>query len=100
MAQTSTPPFPNDAQMRARALSRWEGEGGMLGRTGAPSDVLDESELRILARIGAATLTVWNSIAPERREALVEAVCRPLQPGDGARAKADIASFIAAHGES
>jgi hypothetical protein len=34
---------PTDAQMRARALLRWEGEGGALGRGAAPGDALDEA---------------------------------------------------------
>jgi hypothetical protein len=45
----------NDAEMRVRALSRWENEGGALATTGTP-DSLDEPEMRILARIGAAVL--------------------------------------------
>ena len=52
-----------DAEMRARALSRWEGEGGALAPAGA-SDSIDESELRILARLGAALLDEWRELSP------------------------------------
>ncbi|MGH8235528.1 MAG: hypothetical protein ACREXP_00720 [Steroidobacteraceae bacterium] len=52
-----------DTEMRARALSRWEGEGGALAPTGA-ADSIDESELRILARLGAALLDVWGGLRP------------------------------------
>lgn len=80
--------------MRARALSRWEGEGGALGQAAAPSDTLDDSELRILARIGAAALAEWAALPGSLREAMLASICRPLVPGDGARAKSRIATFL------
>ena len=83
-----------DAQMRAKALSRWEGEGGALGQAASPGDALDESELRILARIGAAALGEWAALAPSLRETMLASICRPLVPGDGARAKARIEKFL------
>ena len=88
-AQTRT-----DAQMRARALSRWEGEGGTLGVGSSPGDALDDSELRILARIGAAALAQWRELGNPLREAMLGSICHPLVPGDGARAKARIAKFL------
>lgn len=91
-------PVATDAEMRARALARWEGEGGALGRSGGPGDVLDEDELRILARVGAATLAEWGAFGIDQREALLRAICKPLAPGDGARAKAHIAAFLIEHG--
>lgn len=86
------------AEMKARALARWEGEGGGLGRSGSPTDVLDDHELRILARIGAAALAEWESFAGDQREALLREVCRPLVPGDGDRARAHIAAFVRENG--
>ena len=56
----------NDAEMLARALSRWEGEGGALAPTGA-ADSIDESELRVLARLGAAVLDAWAELSPALR---------------------------------
>ena len=53
----------SDAEMRARALSRWEGEGGALAPTGA-ADSIDEFELLILARRGAALLDKWSDLSP------------------------------------
>lgn len=87
-------PQPTDAQMRARALARWEGEGGALGRAASPGDALDESELRILARIGAAALGEWVALPGSLREAMLGTICKPLVPGDGARARARIAKFL------
>lgn len=88
------PPAPTDAQMRAKALSRWEGEGGALGQATLPGDALDQDELRILARIGAAALAQWGAVDKPMREAMLGSICRPLVPGDGARAKARIARFL------
>ena len=84
---------PTDAQMRAKALARWEGEGGALGR-GASPDALDDTELRILARIGAAALGEWAALPSALKAAMLSTICRPLVPGDGARAKARIAMFL------
>lgn len=83
-----------DPKMRARALARWEGEGGTLGVGSTPGDTLDESELRILARIGNAALMQWEELARPLREVMLGSICQPLVPGDGARAKARIARFL------
>lgn len=95
-AEKSAP--PSDAQMKARALSRWEGEGGTIAGSGIAGDALDEGELRILARIGAAALAEWQAIPADRREALVCTVCKPLGAGDRARVKANIAAFLRENG--
>ena len=91
---TPTNVTPTDAQMRAKALSRWEGEGGALGQAASPGDALDESELRILARIGAAALGEWSALPGSVREGMLATICRPLVPGDGARARTRIAKFL------
>ena len=98
MSPTQRPSVLADAEMRARALARWEGEGGALGRSGPPADALEDSELRILARVGAAALAEWGTFGSEQRDALLRHISRPLAPGDGARAKAQIAGFLREHG--
>jgi ribosome-associated translation inhibitor RaiA len=87
-------PPTDDERMRLRALARWEGEGGALGRSGTRTDTLDESELRILARIGYAALGAWNALPHDAKEAMLADVCRPLVAGDGARARERIAAFL------
>jgi hypothetical protein len=42
----------NDAKMRARAIARWEGEGGALAPLHG-SDAIDPASLRILTRLEA-----------------------------------------------
>jgi hypothetical protein len=93
-APAPRPAMLTDAQMRAKALARWEGEGGALGRAAPPGDALDESELRILARIGAAALGEWAALPLSLRDSMLGRICKPLVPGDGARAKARIAKFL------
>jgi len=85
-----------DAEMRARALARWEGEGGTLAPTGAV-DSIDESELRILARLGAALLDEWHALS---RDLQGNVICRARTlggPSDHARVKEKLARFLHEH---
>ena len=93
-AASSSAAPATDAKMRAKALARWEGEGGTLGVGATPADALDASELRILARVGAAALAQWGELGKPLQERLLDTICSPLVPGDGARAKARIARFL------
>ncbi len=85
-----------NAEMRARALSRWEGEGGALAPTGAV-DSIDESELRILARLGAALLdaVAWIVTGPAGAGHSPCEHARWL--GDQARVKEKLSRFLHEH---
>ena len=85
-----------DAEMRARALSRWEGEGGALIPTGA-ADSIDESELRILARLGAAVLDEWGELSGAFQGNVVRRARTLGGPGDHARVKENLARFLHEH---
>jgi len=85
-----------DAEMRARALARWEGEGGTLAPTGT-TDSIDESELRILARLGAALLEEWGELPRALQETVVRRARTLGGPGDHARVKEELARFLHAH---
>ena len=87
---------PSDAEMRARALSRWEGEGGALAPTGA-GDSIDESELRILARLGAAVLEAWGELSPALQGKVIQRARTLGGPGDHARVKEALALFLREH---
>jgi hypothetical protein len=87
---------PTDAEMRARALSRWEGEGGALAPTGAPSSI-DESELRILARLGAGLLDEWDALSPALQQTVIHRARTLGSPGDHARVKKKLARFLHEH---
>ena len=79
--------------IRARALARWEGEGGALAETGAPGSI-DESELRILARLGAALLDVWDELSSVLQQKLIYRVTTPGCPADRVRVKEKLARFL------
>ena len=85
-----------DAEMRARALARWEGEGGTLAPSGA-ADSIDESELRILARLGAALLEQWGELSPALQKSVIRRARTLGGPGDHARTKENLAHFLHEH---
>ena len=92
-------PMTDAERMRKKALARWEGEGGGLGMGEPRADALDESELRILARIGYAALGEWSGLPAASKEAILGHVCRPLRPGDGSLARDRIGEFMKLYGE-
>ena len=87
---------PSDVEMKARALSRWEGEGGALAPTGA-ADSIDESELRILARLGAALLDERGELSPALQRKIIQRARSLGGPGDHARVKETLARFLHEH---
>lgn len=93
-----SPPF-SDAEMRARALARWEGEGGALSLD-RDDDHLDAAELTLLARLGAALLEAWPRLGPAEQAAIVRRAASLGAPGDRARASANLATLLKNHGEA
>jgi len=85
-----------DAEIRARALARWEGEGGTLAPTGAAGSI-DESELRILARLGAAVLNEWDGLPPILQASVIRRARTLGSPGDHALVKETLARFLQKH---
>jgi len=86
-------------RQRAIALTRWEGEGGALGTSREPSQALDETELRILVRLGAAALLEWQTVPPNVQDAIFACAKRLRPATDSARVKAEIARFMREHAE-
>ena len=89
---------PTDAEMRERALARWEGEGGALAPTAAIGNI-DETELRILARLGAALLDDWNTLNPDLQQKIVRRARSLGAPRDHAYVKEKLARFLREHRE-
>jgi hypothetical protein len=79
------------ARQKAKALARWEGEGGALG---APTMMLDERDMRILARLGAAMLINWDMVSEDARGAISSTASTLHAERHGARIKAEIARFL------
>lgn len=90
----------DDAQaafLKAKALSRWEGEGGSLGRPAAVA--LDDEDMRVLARLGAAVLLEWAALPDSIREALVHSASTLHAERDATRIRRAIALFLNDHGD-
>ena len=83
-------------RLMARALARWEGEGGALNPK-RPADGLDDLDLRILTRLGAALLAEWNSLPTEVQRAVFHRASTPDALGDSASLKSEIANFLHTH---
>lgn len=88
----------SDAEMRARALARWEGEGGALSLD-RDDDHLDEGELKLLARLGAALLDTWSRLGPADQAEIVRRAAALGAPGDRARASENLAALLRSHGQ-
>ena len=82
--------------MRARALARWEGEGGALTPMEATGSI-DETELRILARLGAALLDDWGALSPGLQASIVRRARSLGGPGDHPHVKEVLARFLREH---
>jgi hypothetical protein len=82
----------DDSEMRMRALARWEGEGGALAPGAA--DSIDESELRILARLGAALLDNWKELSTSLQSVIVQRARTLGRPEDHAHVKKKLAAFL------
>lgn len=85
-----------DAELRARALARWESDGGTLAPTDA-ADSIDDSELRILARLGAGLLDQWGALSADLRGNIIRRARTLGGPGDHARVKEQLARFLHEH---
>ena len=82
-----------NAEIRERALARWESEGGALAPT-ATAGSIDETELRILARLGAALLDDWARLPTDLQQKVVRRARSLGKPEDHAHVKATLARFL------
>lgn len=84
-------------RIKAKVLARWEGEGGALGRAPEADDTLDEPELRILVRLGAALLGEWTNLPTDLQRTIFTRASTPRGSADEARIKTEIARFLRDH---
>lgn len=87
-------------RQKAKALARWEGEGGALGASAKADQKLDEAELRILSRLGAAVLSEWSTLPTDLQRAIFSRASTLHAAADGFRIKAEIARFLHEHKEN
>jgi hypothetical protein len=90
---------PARAQL-ARAIARWESEGGAL-QTGpqveADASRLASQDLRVLQALGAAVLANWNELPTEIRKRLFASAAASGAAADAAIVKERIARFLHEH---
>lgn len=82
-----------DAQLRAKALSRWEGEGGALIIPNQ-DEILDGVALRLLARLGAAVLESWDELPADVQQRIDLRVQTLGSGADRLRARDNLARFV------
>ena len=93
-----TPQFRNEL---ARALARWDNEGG--STTSAPEDdtgepaVLSRQEEHILQCLGAAVIVQWTELPTEIQRTLFEHAVSSSDPRQSAPLREQIARFLHNH---
>ncbi len=84
----------------ARAIARWESEGGAL-TTGPQAEAdavrLASEDLRILQALGAAVLANWNELSTDIRKRLFEGAVASGAAADIGIVKERIARFLHEH---
>ncbi len=84
-------------RLRARALARWESEGGATANRGERGEGPDELDLQILTRLGSAILDEWSSLPTSVQRALFLRATTSDAPGTGVRLRSQIANFLHSH---
>jgi hypothetical protein len=80
----------------ARALSRWESEGGS-GETLQASELVPAAEERILRCLGAAVILQWNNLPTDIQRNLFDDAASMSDPEQRFRLKQQIARFLHEH---
>ena len=63
----------------------------------AAAGAIDDTELRILARLGAALLDHWAGLSPDVQQKIVRRARSLGAPGDHAHVKKQLAGFLREH---
>ena len=95
---TKQPKRPTDAQMKAKAIARWDNEGG--APKGAPQEDRNElapltnEEEHILRRLGAAVIMQWNDLPTKIQRELFEHASSMGELNHTAELKGQVARFL------
>jgi hypothetical protein len=81
----------------ARALARWEREGGSLDADWEKRAALIQEEERILLCLGAAVIIRWNNLPMEVQRELFASAASLSDPLPTAELKKQIARFLHSH---
>jgi hypothetical protein len=96
-----TKKVPKNLYDLAKALGRWEGEGGseepLLGSESRPDLALQAAEERILRCLGAAVILQWNDLPTDIQRSLFDHAASMSDPERRFRLKQQIARFLHEH---
>jgi hypothetical protein len=87
----------NKESSQARALARWEWEGGSTGLDRRKRAVLTLDEEHVLRCLGAAVIMRWNNLSTEIQRELITSAASPSDPLPIAQLKEQIARFRGGH---
>jgi len=88
---------PKNLYDLAKALSRWEGEGGAEESWQGSDSALHKAEERILRCLGAAVILQWNDLPTEIQRKLFDDAASMSNPQRRFRLKQQIARFLHSH---
>jgi hypothetical protein len=91
------PNRPNPANQLARAIARWENEGGAPEPASNRPAVLAAKEQHILQCLGAALITQWNELPTNIQRSLFEHAISTEDPLHSIQLKEQIARFLHKH---
>jgi hypothetical protein len=101
MNKQHTPITPQPRNQLARALARWDNEGGA---TASPSEndsdqsaVLSLEEQHVLQCLGAAVISLWTELPVETQRTLFEHAVSSGDPRQSAPLREQIARFLHNH---
>jgi hypothetical protein len=90
------PPVRNFYDL-AKAIGRWDNEGGAAGPAGAPDTTLSRDEGRILKCLGAAVIMQWNDLPTEIQRDIFADATSMSDPARQFQLKQRIARFLHDH---
>lgn len=94
---TGTKPVTRNFYDLAKALGRWDNEGGAGGSRSVPEPVLTKDEERILKCLGAAVIMQWNELPTGIQRDIFAGAVSMSDPAQQFRLKQHIARFLHDH---
>jgi hypothetical protein len=94
---TDTKPVARNFYDLARALGRWDNEGGAVAASSVPEPLLTKDEERILKCLGAAVILQWNDLPTGIQRDLFTGAVSMSDPERRFRLKQQIARFLHDH---
>lgn len=96
-AMTNSTPVTRNFYDLAKALGRWDNDGGAAGPQSAPDTVFSRTEERILQCLGAAVIMQWNDLPTEIQRDLFADATSMSDPARRFQLKQQMARFLHDH---